>query len=133
MLYILSAANTIGIIRSTVSITFIINLDEMFYNACVSNTIKKSISNTAYEIKHTRLWFDIPAARPLVAYAHRHRVLATPSPPHARMLCIQRGQAWYVNEFHLRVPGLLPNRPISNHKGVSPPPLLSRRAICQAI
>ena len=56
MFYILSAANTVGIIRSTVSITFIINLDEMFYNAIVSNTMKKSITDTSYEIKHSRLW-----------------------------------------------------------------------------
>ena len=58
MLYILSAANTIGIIRSTVSITFIINLDEMFYNACAPATMKASITKTAYEIKHSKLWYS---------------------------------------------------------------------------
>lgn len=57
MLYILSAANTIGIIRSTVSITFIINLDEMFYNACAPATMKKNINDTAYEIKHSKFWY----------------------------------------------------------------------------
>jgi len=57
VLYILSAANTIGIIRSTVSITFIINLDEMFYNACAPATMKTSIIKTVYEVKHSKLWY----------------------------------------------------------------------------
>jgi len=61
VLYILTAADTIGIIRSTVSITFIINLDEMFYNACAPATMKKSIADTVYEIKHSRLWYGCAA------------------------------------------------------------------------
>ena len=92
MFYILSAANTVGIIRSTVSITFIINLDEMFYNACVSNTIKKSITETAYEVKHSKLWcacLFCAVLRPTSSSTVQGAVACVPSasPPPLRPPC----------------------------------------------
>ena len=50
--FILVSDNTETIMRSTVSIVFILNIDEIVFQACSSPTLKDGVKNTAFQVQH---------------------------------------------------------------------------------
>lgn len=56
VMFILTAESPVLIVRSTVAITFIQNIDETIYAACATDNIKSQVSGTKYKIKYNKVW-----------------------------------------------------------------------------
>eukprot|EP00286_Rhodomonas_abbreviata_P012672 CAMPEP_0181323672 /NCGR_PEP_ID=MMETSP1101-20121128/19923_1 /TAXON_ID=46948 /ORGANISM="Rhodomonas abbreviata, Strain Caron Lab Isolate" /LENGTH=400 /DNA_ID=CAMNT_0023431741 /DNA_START=1 /DNA_END=1204 /DNA_ORIENTATION=- len=59
ILFILTADDAVLIVRSTVAITFVQNIDEFIYQSCATDNIKECVNATKYRIKYNKLWCGI--------------------------------------------------------------------------
>ena len=58
--WILSAPDVNNIVRSTVSIAFVTNIDEMVYGLTCPTPIKRGLVSTKYLLKHRAIWLGLP-------------------------------------------------------------------------